>query len=488
MMKSLFKKVITGAILSASSFSVYSQVSPPAGWGDFKFGLVNDGSAIFNTRMKNAINQGCKLDYRYAYVHNGPDQTTNSLTYLFGFGNNYVTDSPTRVAAGVKPALVIYMLQEDGAYTTFAKNVNDAAFMKKFFNTVKLTAQKANGSKAVFVLEPDTWGYVLEAGKDPTTIVAKVNNLGVGYEYLAGIPNTASGVCQAIVKTIRTYAPDAYCGVLMSHWGYWAGDANDPGMPKAQDGMVWWTNAAVDIAAQKNVDFFNKLFQGSTDRGDFVGVEKYGYSAGAVKKLENSSRFYWGDTENAKYVRWCAALSKGVNKPLLGWQISIGHIGLRNACKTVGTDCSFEDTFFPYFFTHVQDYLKAGFIGFLAGKGMDDDCDYSNASEGALVGDAGWFFDKLKLFDAQRPYLGTITSIEEQKSENSNQLIVYSENNAIVLVNNSAKSQAFAIYDLQGKLVEKSEVAANSIHINHHLNFGIYIVVTTDGVRKVFVG
>ena len=104
------------------------------------------------------------------------------------------------------------------------------------------------------------------------------------------------------------------------------------------------------------------------------------------------------------------------------------------------------------------------------------------------VGDAGWFFDKLKLFDAQRPYLGTITSLDEHKSENTNQLIVYSEDNAIVLVNNSAKSQAFAIYDLQGKLVEKSEVQANSIHINHHLKLGVYIVVTSEGIRKVFVG
>lgn len=435
--------------------------------------------------MKNAINLGAKLDYRYAYIHNGPDQTTNSLTYLFGYGNNYITDSPTKVATGVKSALVIYMLQEDATFTTFQNNIKSAAFMKKFFTTVKTVAQKANGNKSVFVIEPDTWGYILEAGKDPTKLTATVNNLGVGYEHLVGIPNTASGVCQAIIKTIRLYASDAYCGVLMSHWGSWQGDANDPGMPKAQDGMVWWTNTAIDLAVAENIKFFNLLFSGSNDKGDFVGVEKYGYSAGAVKTLESSNRFYWGDTENAKYIRWCQKLSEGLNKPLLGWQISIGHMGLKNSCKTVGTDCSFEDTFFPYFFTHVQDYIKAGFIGFLAGKGMDDDTDFSNATEGANVGDGGWFFNQLINFDTKRPYLNVITSLEEQTK--TNEVNISIENNKIIITNNTNQLTDISIFDIQGKLLNSIILESNTNYTTPNLNAGLYILNHNGINSKVMI-
>jgi hypothetical protein len=478
--------IVTTIVLFLYSRFISAQVAPPSGWGDFKFGLVNDGSDIFNTRMKNAIQAGCKLDYRYAYVHNGPDQATNSLTYLFGYGNNYATDGNTRVATGVKPAFVIYMLQEDATFATFQANIKNATFMKKFFATVKTVAQKANGNKAIFVIEPDTWGYILEAAKDPTTLLATVNNLGTGYEHLTGLPNTASGVCQGILKTIRTFAPDAYCGVLMSHWGYWAGDANDPGMPKATDGMVWWTNASVDIAAQKNADFFNKLFQGSADKGDFVGVEKYGYSAGAVKKIENSNRFYWGDVENAKYIRWCNKLSIAVNKPLLGWQISIGHLGLKNSCTTVGTNCSFEDTFFPYFFTHVQDYIEAGFIGFLAGKGMDDDTDYANASEGATVGDGGWFFNQLQSFDLNRPYLGVTTSLPNDQFQQQH-LAIEMVNLQWQIKNLTSEIQLIKIADLQGKIVLEKELNPfEELNLNE-LSKGIYLLTNNISTRKFAV-
>ena len=67
-------------------------------------------------------------------------------------------------------------------------------------------------------------------------------------------------------------------------------------------------------------------------------------------------------------------------------------------------NCAFEDTFMPYFFSHPRDFLAAGFIGILAGKGQGDDTDYQPASMGP-GGDGGWFFGKLKEFDRGRPWL-----------------------------------------------------------------------------------
>ena len=100
-------------LLMISCISVASaQVSAPSGWGDFQVGLVNDNSNIINVRMKKALSEGVKLHYRYAYVNNGVDPNTNALSWLFNqWGTDYSRNSSEM---GLRPAYVIYMLQEEG--------------------------------------------------------------------------------------------------------------------------------------------------------------------------------------------------------------------------------------------------------------------------------------------------------------------------------------------------------------------------------------
>ena len=160
-------------------------------------------------------------------------------------------------------------------------------------------------------------------------------------------------------------------------------------------------------------------------------------------------------------------------------------MGLKNSCKTVGTDCSFEDTFFPYFFTHVQDYIKAGFIGFLAGKGMDNDTDFSNATEGANVGDGGWFFNQLINFDTKRPYLNVITSLEEQTK--TNEVNISIENNTIIITNNTNQLTDISIFDIQGKLLNSIILESNTNYKTPNLNAGLYILNHNGIKSKVMI-
>ncbi len=66
--------------------------------------------------------------------------------------------------------------------------------MRKYLSSIRTVAEKSNGYKAIFVIEPDTWGYFLQnaletgAVSDPRQVPAIVNNLGAGYEYLADVP------------------------------------------------------------------------------------------------------------------------------------------------------------------------------------------------------------------------------------------------------------------------------------------------------------
>jgi hypothetical protein len=396
----------------------------PAGWDDIRFGLVNDGKALYNARMQAAVKAGIKLEYRYTYINNGAqtraDTTRNAYSWLFSPYQDYAQSSR---AIGVRPAFVIYLLQEDlmPAAATLAANAQDTVFMRNLFTTLKRVAERSAGMQPVFILEPDTWGYALQAGVDPATAPARVSSLGGDFAYLSDLPDTYAGMAQGMIRTVKRFAPDGYAGVLMSHWTPDSYACEPPDGPNSSFGLPWRTPADVDCAADRNIAFANKLLGTGADRGDFIGVEKNGHSAGywyrlAETKDDFSRRYYWNDEQNANWLRWCKRLGQGVDLPLLGWQISIGHMGLPNACApgplaaasgpAVETgNCAFEDTFFPYFFAHVPAFLDAGFIGFLVGKGLGDDADYTHADQDPSMGDRGWFFARLQEFDAGRPYL-----------------------------------------------------------------------------------
>ncbi len=399
-------------LLLMLSVSAEAQVAPPAGWSDFQLGLVSDNTNIINVRMTKALGEGVKLSYRYAYVNNGVDPTSNALSWLF---NEWGTDySKNSAAMGLSPGYVIYMLQEEGGAVALKNNILNVTFMQKYFASIRTVAEKSKGYKTIFVIEPDTWGYFLQDAlqngteSDPRLIPASVNNLGVGYEYLVGLPNTLSGVAQAIIRTIKKYAPDSYSGLLMSFWSVNANGVTGPAVADGNKGMVYWNQGDVDYSSKKNADFTNQLLS-TTERGDFIGVEKNGWSAGNWLVKQNRNDYYWNDIQNDKWVSWAKTLRQNVNLPLLGWQISIGHMGLPNTLNR------YEDTFMPYFFTHTQQFIDAGFIGFLAGKGLADCTDFTNLNGNSVevngsAGDDGWFFEQLKAFDAGRPYLSDIVN------------------------------------------------------------------------------
>lgn len=396
----------------------------PVGWDDFVFGLVNDGNQVYNDRMKAAIEDGIQLDYRYTYINNGvdfqADPNRNALSWLFTDWSDYAENSESRVAPGLRPAYVVYMLQEDQGNATLQRNANDSTFMSNFFESLKIAAEKSAGRKPIFVLEPDTWGYVIQAGIDPLSASARINNLGSQWSMLSDLDNNYAGLAQAMIRVVKTYAPDAYAGILMAHWAPHASECPAQNTPESNMGMPYWNLEDINCSVDRNIEFANQLLGEGNDRGDFIGVEKNGHSAGYWDRLENdadSRRYYWTDAHNANWVHWAKRLGEGVDLPVLGWQISIGHMGLRNSCEdgplvpsgaawnSASGNCAFEDTFFEYFFSHVNDFLDAGFIGILAGKGLGDDTDYTHANQDSQMGDGGWFFNQLKTFDQGRPYI-----------------------------------------------------------------------------------
>ncbi len=404
----------SGTVLTAAT----GHAAPPKDWGDFRFGLVSDAKEIFNIRMAVARAEGIQLDYRYAYVNGGPDTLTNACSWLFGsWANGYVLGS---TVLGMRPAFVIYMLQEDRGMAALAANAMDTAFLAKYFATLKFVATRANGHHAIFVVEPDTWGYIQQAGLDPRSQPSAIASLVPQYPFLAGLSGDYSGLAQGIIRALKHYAPDGYAGALMSHWAVDGEACPGPATPDDYMGMPYLDTADVDCSADRTAAFSRALLGDGADRGDFTGVEKNGHSAGWWYGFLQGSEayrrmYYWDDARMANFIRWSGRLGRGTGLPILGWQISIGSPGLPNAClpgplsDTVRFgletgNCAYEDSFFPYFFTHVKEFLDAGFIGFLAGKGLGDDTDFQPVLLGS-GGDGGWFFGQLKAFDRGRPWL-----------------------------------------------------------------------------------
>lgn len=449
----------------------------PALWGDFRFGLVNDNTAKFNERMKQAVDEGAQIAYRYRYLNGGIDSTKNAMSWSFTPWTNYCTDSKAK--AGTNTAWVIYMLQEEGGNTATKANANDAAKVQNYLADIRTTVNHCKGQQSVYVIEPDTWGYLMQLGTDqdktdPCSIPAKVKNLGPGWEYLNDLPDNLCGLVQATIRTVHLNDPGAYAGVLVSHWGYQA----QPGWNV--NGLVWTTPSYITQSANANVAWYNKLLGSGSDRGDFIGVEKNGYSAGKWKSQDaTNTKWYWGDSEMKNYLSWSSTIGKGLNLPVLGWQISIGHMGLPNkAYDGTNTNNAYEDTFFPYFFGHVQEFMSAGFVGFLVGKGLADDTDFSNESEGPNAGDGGWFFSQLKQFDKGRPYISKWGTPVKPSHYSMLQGHILRQNAGELQISLPADVQGtYRIRNSKGQILQSFEAKAGPQSLNlSELSAGQYLI------------
>lgn len=375
---------------------------PPEGWGDFRFALADDNTQY--GEIDAAAKAGTKIYGRYRYLNAGVDSNSNWYSYVGPHGAALKQFESRSQQVGVQSSFVIYMLQEDGGYDAFIRNAQNPAFTKAYFWNLEWVARTMAGKNCVLVIEPDTWGYLLQHehgrlgvtsapqfGKSVSAMQARVGD--IGYPHLAGLPNTVAGLLRGIVKTFREFAPDARIGFHVNTWAWYppaGGDAR---------GMPYWPQASVDLSADINAHFLKNLFGGAADMGDFVVVEKYGLDAGYIKSNDGSamgSRYYWNDEHNAKWVGWCKRLAQAVDMPLLGWQIPIGHMGLPNTANR------WQDTFMEYFFANPAKFMDAGFIGLWVGKGLPQGTDYS-ASAGK--GDGGKLFESMRAFDTKRPYL-----------------------------------------------------------------------------------
>jgi hypothetical protein len=304
--------------------------------------------------------------WRYQYLTGGVNTGSGWSTWNPDgtFASLYVRESRR---AGVTPVLTYYQLlpsrgagDGQGEAARDLANLRDPGTMKAYYADFALALQRAHdadgGRLAVVHVEPDLWGYVEQrAGvtDDPGTVPAAVTSSGDAR--LSGLPDTAAGFAQALVRLRDAIAPEVKLGYHMSTWG----TGTDP---VQQDPSL----TAVGGLAARSGKFYNNLharfdlvFSDPSDRDD-------GFD---LKVNHDHGRSRWTAGDYARDERWLAGMHAATRLPLVMWQIPLGNSHLPN------TPSRYRDT-------HVQTllgpssrargvYRDAGVIAFLFGGGAD---------------------------------------------------------------------------------------------------------------------
>ncbi|KMQ50747.1 hypothetical protein CHISP_2270 [Chitinispirillum alkaliphilum] len=490
----MFKKVTL--FLLSTTILLYADWNIPQGWGDFRIGLVSDGDLVTNERLRAATQDlGIQIAYRYRYINEGVNPAGNACQWVFpkpGNGVNYSKVSYEQT--GTQASYVIYVLQEEGGRTKLLENISDPIKMRQFLHTLRIVGENAAGYGATIIVEPDTWGYLLQErfGSevdhskewDPHKIPAVINNIPdstfidttiipnwltgihdtiidtvhLDHSYLSDLPNNMAGLGRAMIRTLRRYAPDSYIGFLASHWSV---NLNLDNNGWSDRGLVWSTPELRDTSAKINIEFFRKFYWGADeyspkqpgDDPDFIGMEKNGWCAGLWQSFDGRTNWFWDDTHMENYLQWVKQIAQGLDLPVVGWQISIGNMGNNNTANSEQMANSYQDTFFPYFFSNVDKFLDAGFIGFLVGKGLPQATDYTLPSEN--IGEGGWFFNQLIEFDKGRPYLSPTSSITTPSNKTPETSRYHISGNADMLKLSAPgiSPVEIKIFDLNGRLL-----------------------------------
>jgi hypothetical protein len=360
--------------------SVSTNLPPlPAGWPTtLQLGLKAEESSA------SAIRAVTNFGFRYQYLSEGVSSPNSWMNWGPGSGNfarDFISDS---VSNGITPVFTLYVICQSGPSCS-GNSEGDSVYsalqntttMTLYYNQFKTLMQKAGAfpnNKVVVHIEPDLFGYLNQRANqinpsnldNAANVPAKVSSTGL--TELAGLPENAAGFTQALTRLRDAYAPNV---LLAHHFSTWqTGDdflRSDP------------SDATVDSYGLRVGNFLNSLntnydmlFFDFTDRDGAFKEYIYGDTAG------------WFDANDLRRHRiFLNRVSSSANKRIVMWQIPEGNQKMR-ALNNVWNH--FQNNHVEWLLddpsrTHLNEYIQAGVIAFLFGRGADGAtcaCDQNN--------------------------------------------------------------------------------------------------------------
>lgn len=371
---------------------------------------LNDGPGGA-AAMKQVTNYG----FRYQYLAGGVNTGNGWANWNANgdFVRFYIQDS---IANNIIPVFTYYMMYQSipgnsmSEYDGIYANLQNTSTMTSYFNDLKLFYQKAGAFSdklVVLHVDPDVWGYMQQrsSGDNATTVPAKV--AATGLTDLQGLPDNISGFAKAVVKLRDLYAPNVVLGYHLSIWGTGIDIIySDP------------SDSQVDSLSTRSGNFYNSLqanfdvsFGEFTDRDAAFKQYVYGDGGGS----------WYNSSDYARNLRYITKFVSVTQKRFVIWQIPFGNTKMRamnntwNHYQSNQVEWLLDDPTRA----HLQDYVNAGVIAFMFGRGADGAtcaCDANNdgiTNPAAINGnnllslnaddDGGFFKDKAKVYYNQGP-------------------------------------------------------------------------------------
>jgi hypothetical protein len=329
----------------------------PAGWpSTLQLGMADaPGGAA-------AMKATTSFGFRYQYLAGGVNTGSGWATWNTNgdFAKYYIQDS---VANGITPVFTYYQIRQSspgvnqGEDVGVLNNLQNTATMQAYFADLKLFFQKAAGSNLVVLhVEPDMWGYLQQksSGDNAATVASAVASTGMSE--LAGLPNNAAGVAQAIAKLRDQYAPNVKLAYHLSYWG----TGTDPLYSKPND-------ATIDQLAARSAAFYKSLganfdlsFAEFSDRDSAFYTAQYG-----------NPNTWWTDADFTRNIRYISDFVAGTGKRVAMWQIPLGNTKMKAMDNSWG---HYQDNRPEYLLddagrANLAKYANAGVVAFMFGGG-----------------------------------------------------------------------------------------------------------------------
>lgn len=337
--------------------------SRPAGWpATLQLGLADAPGGARTARVKYGVRM------RYQYLAGGVNTGSGWATWNPGgrFVSAYVAESRR---AGITPVLTYYNLRHslpgardgDEARADLG-NLRDAETMRAFYDDFVLALRRAGGvrgARPIVHVEPDLWGYVQQAarGDDAATVPAAVASTGL--PALRGLPDTAAGFAQALVRLRDREASGVRLAYHLSDWG--TGTDLHLGRPNAH---------RTDLLAVRAARFHRSLHA----RFDLLFADWADADAGFEQQIRgDGGASWWKPADYARAGRFLEGVVRETGTRAVIWQLPLGNTVMR----------AMDDSWGHFRDSRVQSLLGeggrgtlerlagAGVVGLLFGAGVD---------------------------------------------------------------------------------------------------------------------
>jgi hypothetical protein len=218
--------------------------------------------------------------------------------------------------------------------TTDLGHLRDPQVMAGYWQEVRLLFQRVRGAKPVVVhVEPDLWGYLEQA--NATAL--------------------ASSFAKQWISLRNQLAPNVLLAYHMSGWG-------------TKHDIVYEdpSDSTVRAYAQQSARFYSSLhahfdlaFEDFSDR-----------DAGFYEKQQGNTKTWFTPADFHRHLLYGATFVQKTGLRMVAWQIPLGNTFLDDTWD------HYRDNRVQWLLgagnrTHLQAYVKAGYVGFLFGGGAD---------------------------------------------------------------------------------------------------------------------